>query len=177
MNSDFFSPAHSCNFCRKLTLYKRDFSWWNKAVESNSEDPEIVGPVLSVRVKNWLTRLTEQLERREGGTNHVKRSLRSLADIAIFDCTIAEARDAAARGCSLCQHVISFCRLRRKEPEDATFLAAHIGRGVLGVVQRTTESKLDQRTFWVESSSPLPVFEIVALPGEYRVLDKGDICL
>jgi hypothetical protein len=182
MNSDFFSPAHSCDFCRKLILYKRDSIWWSKALNSTSEDPENVGPALSVRVKDWLTK---QLKRIEGEPKHADRLLNDLHHIVIFDCTIAEARDGAAGGCSLCENIIQSCYLPADEPEDATFLAADIGHGVLGVIQTGTDSYFGQSKgdedvgpiFRVERSRELRAFKMVALPSKYDVFEKRDIRL
>lgn len=73
-----------------------------KTVAPNTEDPENVGPALIVTVKD---RLTKQLEGGEKESKHAVHLLTSLHHIIIFDCTIAEARDAAAGGCSLYEYI------------------------------------------------------------------------
>jgi hypothetical protein len=130
MTSHLFPPPHSCDFCQSLTLYKRDEKGWKKAIESSSDDSDDFGVRLSDRVKQWLfnrleaeVKAWEKSEMPKSFRYSLLRSFRCLRNIVIFDCTIAEARDAAAKRCSLCSFIIGDYR---HESEDDLFLAASI---------------------------------------------------
>jgi hypothetical protein len=179
MTSYFSSTPHSCIFCRKLVLYKRDSKWWKAALASKSEDTEIIGPVLSARIKEWL------IKEFRGGPDESKNFnlLHSLGNISIFDCTMAEARDAAAEGCSLCALIV-YNPLPRTVVDDTTFLAArnslhYPSLGVIrtiGMKSKFKESKGDKTDekshFMVQYLNGGP-FEIVALQSKYGRYLRG----
>jgi hypothetical protein len=180
MESDLLPSPHSCSFCQDLTLYIRDQRWWEKAIESCSEDSEDCGMRLSDRLKQWLINpLGEEVKVENSGlpkhlSRKVRNSLKHLYNIVIFDCTIAEARGAAAKGCSLC-----FCIIgdHLTDSKENNFLAANISEycvsfGSIGLESMEAES-------WGEKDGVEDVlivrplgnhltFEIITLAGKYE---------
>jgi hypothetical protein len=185
MDSDLFAPPHSCDFCQKLIFYKRDKDWWENAVSSTSTVLEDVPALLGDRVKKWLT---EQLN---GVTRHDFDSLiSSLRSKCIFDCTVAEARNAAASGCGFCEHVIGCGRddsLVQTSQHDASFLAASWTSWVhFGVIHRTVREPYFRKTKSGESEKEAEFainvyggrqFELIALPGTYLNLEQKNISM
>jgi len=128
-SSTAFPPPHSCDFCQKLVLYKRDTNWWKKALEISPHveayvEAHIEG-LLSMRARNWL------LERMALESSNLK-TLDYLANYAIFDCTFGEARLAANAGCNFCLAITDHCTTYNRSDQDNEFLAyswvvAHFG--------------------------------------------------
>jgi len=186
MKSDLLPSPHSCSFCKDLTLYIRDERWWERAIESCSEDSEDCGIRLGDRLTQWLinplgeevkvenSRLPKRLSRK--GRN----SLKYLHNIVIFDCTIAEARGAAAKGCRLCFCIIGDHSIDSKENN---FLTANVSEHCVSFGSIGLESI--EATSWGEKDGVEDVliarplenqlnFELVTLVGKYETFHLED---
>jgi hypothetical protein len=170
MSFDFFSLPHSCDFCRKLVLYKPDSSWWTTAIEADSENPQNVGPVLSARIKEWLVEDPNNLPSIPNG-------------YVIFDCTMREAKDAAAQGCSLCECIIeNYHSPFVSEQAGGSFLAAFIDRDLKFSSRSNFRQSIDEMREFFRSVGKSEVgvkrcavkscaFQLIALPSRYHAFE------
>jgi hypothetical protein len=156
-SSRAFSPPHSSDLCQKLALYKRDTDWWKKALEISPHVEGHIEGLLSMRARNWLlSRMAlESLE------SSKSKTLRSLADYAIFDCTFGEARLAANAGCNFCLVIINRPTRYHKSDQDNEFLACSSRTGHFGILRREQGEREKKRLHMIPTSNGL--FEILAL--------------
>ncbi len=153
-SSTAFPPPHSCDFCRKLVLYKRDYEWWYKALEASPDVEAHIEGFLSTRVRTWLL---EELGSRRSRT----MCLKTLQHCAIFDCTLGEARLAANAGCNFCLDITHNTSTVNQSYNDNYFPAAHLDGSCFQILLLTLYEEL------VEFMPPTgEVFEILALPGK-----------
>lgn len=172
MSFDFFSLPHSCDFCRKLVVYKRDSSWWTTAIEADSENPQNVGPALSARIKESLAEEPNNLSSIANG-------------YVIFDCTVREAKDAAAQGCSLCECIIeNYHSPFVSEQAGDSFLAASIDHSLAFSSMTSFRQAIDEMREFFRSVGKSEVgvkscavkscavkscaFQLIALPSRYH---------
>jgi hypothetical protein len=142
-----------------LVLYDRDGRWWIAAL---GPSPNIEG-LLSTRVRNWL------LEKIESASESLQYNAAfSLHRVAVFDCTLGEARLAANAGCNFCVAIVNRVALARtnhgNESEDEAFLGSQMGWcGVLRYIKKENQREKTSRIFSLDFGYGL---EILALLGK-----------
>jgi hypothetical protein len=153
-----FPPPHSCDFCQKLVLYHKDSQWWGEALES----PSGAEGLLSMRARDWMLEKMGSWWKESVG-KYEREILRSLSDIAVFDCTLEEARLAAKAGCKFCLAITNkdrHARIGYETNSDAeSFLAGLPSRGTFGVL-RWRDNK------WSCKNDRVKRLEILALSGK-----------
>lgn len=124
-SSTAFSPPHSCDFCQNLVLYHRDKEWWKKALRTSPDIETHIKGLLSTRVQSWL-----RAKIASKATND------RLADYAIFDCTLGEARLAAIAGCNFCVAITNIAPRTDHGScgDDNLFLAGQLSSGLFGIL-------------------------------------------
>jgi hypothetical protein len=150
-SSTAFPPPHSCDFCQNLVLYKRDIDWWKKALGISPNVEAHIEGSLSMRARNWL------LEKMAFESSK-SETLYSLADYAIFDCTLGEARLAANAGCNFCLAITD--RYNRSHP-DNEFLVCSLRTARFGIL-RLARGEREKRDLYIIPTSN-GCFEILAL--------------
>jgi hypothetical protein len=139
-SSAAFPPPHSCDFCQRLVLYKRDPKWWRNALETSRGPEESVeenvresGKVhieglLSLRARKWI--LTQMRSESNDEATY------SLSDFAVFDCTLGEARVAAKEGCTFCFAITNTASpVYSFRADEEAFLAASLSDARVGVLR------------------------------------------
>lgn len=167
-----FPPPHSCDFCQKLVLYDKDGQWWGEALKSSLGAEGL----LSTRARDWMLEKMGPVRKVSNRKQRREISL-SLTHIAVFDCTLGEARLAAKAGCKFCLAITNndrHAQIADKNKSVAeSFLAGYLpSRGFFGVLN-WSDNKWRVRehqsvfgvTDWFE-------FEILALSGKLAFFSK-----
>ena len=159
-----FSPPHSCDICQKFVLYNKNRRWWYKALES----PSGAEGLLSKRARDWML---EEMGPAWTASDIIQPQdiVKSLTDIAVFDCTLGEARLAAKAGCKFCLAITNKDRQARRfnnnKSDAESFLAGLPSLGLFGVLRWACGFEKDQGCFEVTASRAVTL-EILVLSGK-----------
>ena len=166
-----FPPPHSCDFCQKLVLYDKDGQWWGEALKSSLGAEGL----LSTRARDWMLEKMGPVWKVSNRKQRREISL-SLTHIAVFDCTLGEARLAAKAGCKFCLAITNKDRHARTADENKSdaesFLAGLPSLGIFGVLSWSGKEEPGSFnvTEWAKTLEILALSGQLAFPSKYLLL-------